>query len=133
MTFRSEQYNFFDEPARVFLMKASRYGLPVKGLHLFHGESATMQIKLASVLQVVDAKGPKMNQGETVTLFNDLCLMAPAALIEKERIQWEAAGPLAAQALVHTPGSHDQRAPVIQRGRRSDRFYLERPFPLCGR
>ena len=98
MTFRSEQYNFFDEPARVFLMKASRYGLPVEGLHLFHGESATMQIKLASILQVVDARGPKMNQGETVTLFNDLCLMAPAALIDKERIQWEAAGPLAARA-----------------------------------
>lgn len=89
MVFRSEQYNFFDQPTRLFLMKATRYGLPVEGLHLFRGDSATMQIKLASLLQVVDAKGPKMNQGETVTLFNDLCLMAPAALIDKERIQWE--------------------------------------------
>ena len=98
MSFRSEQYNFFDQPARVFLMKASMYGLPVEGLHLFRGETATMQIKVASVLQVVDAKGPEMNQGETVTLFNDLCLLAPAALIDKERIQWEDDGPLAARA-----------------------------------
>jgi hypothetical protein len=98
MVFRSEQYNFLDQPTRLFLMKATKYGLPVEGLHLFRGDSATMQIKLASLLQVADAKGPKMNQGETVTLFNDLCLMAPAALIDRKRIQWEAAGPLAARA-----------------------------------
>jgi len=98
MTFRSEQYNFFDRPARLFLMKAAMHGLPVEGLHLFRGDGATMQIKLASLVQVVDAKGPQMNQGETVTLFNDMCLMAPAALIDKQRIQWEAAGPLAARA-----------------------------------
>ena len=98
MVFRSEQYNFFDQPTRLFLMKAAMYGLPVEGLHLFRGDSATMQIKLASLLQLVDARGPKMNQGETVTLFNDLCLMAPAVLIDKQRIQWEDAGPLAARA-----------------------------------
>lgn len=79
MVFRSEQYNFFDQPTRLFLMKAAMYGLPAEGLHLFRGDSATMQIKLASLFQVVDAKGPEMNQGETVTLFNDMCLLAPAA------------------------------------------------------
>lgn len=98
MAFKSEQYNFFDQLARLFLMKATRYGLPVEGLHQFRGEAATMRIKLASLLQVVDAEGPKMNQSETVTLFNDMCLMAPAALIDKERIQWEDAGPSASRA-----------------------------------
>jgi hypothetical protein len=98
MTFRSEQFNFYDPPARLFLMKAGMYGLPVEGLHLFRGDAATMQIKVASLVRVVDAKGPKMNQGETVTLFNDLCLLAPAALIDREHIQWEAVGPLAARA-----------------------------------
>ena len=39
-----------------------------------------------------------MDRGETVTLFNDLCLIAPAALIDRQRIQWEIAGPLAARA-----------------------------------
>jgi hypothetical protein len=98
MPFRSEQYNFLDEPARVFLMKGSMRGLPVEGLHLFRGDSATMQIKVASVLEVVDGTGPEMKQGETVTLFNDLCLLAPAALIDRERIRWEEAGPLSARA-----------------------------------
>jgi hypothetical protein len=98
MVFRSEQYNFFDQPTRLFLLKAAMYGLPVEGLHLFRCDSATMQIKLASLLQVVDAKGPEMNQSETVTLFDDMCLLAPAALIDRERIQWEVDGSLAARA-----------------------------------
>jgi hypothetical protein len=98
MDFRSEQYNFYDPPARLFLMRASLYGLPVEGLHLFRGDGATMQIKVASLVPVVDAKGPSMNQGETVTLFNDLCLLAPAALIDRENIRWETVGPLEARA-----------------------------------
>jgi hypothetical protein len=98
MRFRSEQYNFFDQPTRAFLMKASMLGVPAEGLHLFRGDRATMQIKMASLFQVVDAHGPKMNQGETVTLFNDLCLMAPACLVDREAIQWEEVGPLTARA-----------------------------------
>ena len=39
-------------------------------------------------LQVVDAKGQEMNQGETVTMFNDMCLLAPATLISRS-IRWE--------------------------------------------
>jgi hypothetical protein len=35
MVFRSEQYNFLDQPTRLFLMKASMYGLPLEGLHVF--------------------------------------------------------------------------------------------------
>ena len=77
MVFRSEQCNFLDQPTRLFLMKASMYRLPVEGLHLFRGDNASMQIKVASLFQVVDAKGPEMNQSETVTLFNDLCMLAP--------------------------------------------------------
>lgn len=98
MSFRSEQLNFYDQPTRVFLMRASMYGLPVEGLHLFRGSSASMRIKLASLLQVVDGHGPQMNQGETVTLFNDLCLMAPARLADADKVSWEPVGPLQARA-----------------------------------
>jgi hypothetical protein len=88
MDMTAEQTNFFDDPTRVFYIKASRFGLPFDGLHVFRGASATMQIRLASLLTVVDAKGPQMNQGETVTFFNDMCFLAPATLIDP-RIQWE--------------------------------------------
>jgi hypothetical protein len=98
VTFTSEQYNFTDPPGRVFLMKAAMYGLPVEGLHLFERDGATMQIRVASLWSIVDASGPKMDQSETVTLFNDLCLLAPAALIDRERIVWEAVGPREARA-----------------------------------
>jgi hypothetical protein len=99
MRFHSEQYDFLaDPPTRVFWMKAGMFGLPAEGLHVFRGESATMRIKVASLFQVADARGSQMNQGETVTLFNDLCVMAPAALIDTEHIRWEPAGPLEARA-----------------------------------
>jgi hypothetical protein len=88
MTFASEQYNFFDKPTRIFYIKANKMGIPAKGLHLYKDEKAIMVIKLAGLFKVVDAKGFEMNQGETVTLFNDMCCMAPATLIDKN-IQWE--------------------------------------------
>lgn len=98
MKFTSEQYNFVDPPVRLFRMRASRFGLPIEALHMFRGDAATMQIKVASLFQVVDARGPEMNQAETVTLLNDMCLLAPAALIDRQRILWEADGPFSAVA-----------------------------------
>jgi hypothetical protein len=41
-----------------------------------------MRVTLCSVLPMVNAAGPEMDRGETVTLFNDLCVLAPAALID---------------------------------------------------
>lgn len=84
----SRQYNFFDDPARFFYIESTLYGIPFDGLHAYAGNSATMQIKVASLFQVVNARGEKMNQGENVTMFNDMCFMAPATLIDKN-IQWE--------------------------------------------
>jgi hypothetical protein len=88
MPFTAEQYNFFDEPARLFYMDASRMGLPIQGLHRYRGASASMRIKAAALFPVVTASGPEMTQAETVTMFNDMCLFAPAALIDPA-IRWE--------------------------------------------
>ncbi len=57
-----------------------------------------MRIKVASAVEVAHARGPEMNQGETVTLFNDICLLAPARFVDREHIQWEPAGPQQARA-----------------------------------
>lgn len=97
--FRSEQVNTFTPPVRAFLMQMPMYGVPTQGLHLMQQGHASMQIKLASVVQVVDARGPEMDQSETVTFFNDLCLFAPAALVDRERIQWEEDGPQSVRAV----------------------------------
>lgn len=85
---QSVQYNFYENPSRYFYMTASKMGLPAAGLHLYQNERATFKVKLLNWFKVVDAKGNKMNQAETVTLLNDMCVIAPATLIDR-RITWE--------------------------------------------
>lgn len=87
MDFTSEQLNTISPSTRYFLMKAGMYGIPMDGLHRFVGDSARMQIRIASALEVVNASGPEMNKAETVTIFNDICVMAPAALLDLD-IVW---------------------------------------------
>lgn len=87
-SFTSEQYNFLSEPTRLFFMKARIMGLPVHGYHAYKEGSARMLIKLLSLIPVADHKEAVLFPTETVTYFNDLCLFAPAALIDP-RIRWE--------------------------------------------
>ncbi|GAA4411463.1 hypothetical protein GCM10023187_37340 [Nibrella viscosa] len=87
-TFQSEQYNFADVPTRLFFMKGKLFGVTVPGYHAYKNGTATMQIKLFGLLPIVDAKGKELTKAETVTLLNDMCLLAPATLIDR-RIQWE--------------------------------------------
>lgn len=86
--FTSEQYNFMDRPERFFFMKAQINGVPTYGYHTYKDGQAHMVVKLLSLFPVVNLGGTEMNQAETVTFFNDLCLFAPAALINPE-ITWE--------------------------------------------
>jgi hypothetical protein len=87
--FTCEQYNFFDEPTRLFFMKATMKGLTVTGYHKYSNARALMDIRLFGFFSVVKKEGKDMDQAETVTLFNDMCIMAPASLIDK-RIAWQA-------------------------------------------
>lgn len=77
----AEQYNFFDEPSRLFYLRGSMFAIPVQGYHRYVGASATMTVKAAAVVPVVKVSGSEMDRGETVTMFNDMCVMAPATLI----------------------------------------------------
>jgi hypothetical protein len=88
MSFTGEQHNFFDQPSRLFLMDAAMFGVPFQAFHRFVGPEATMRVKVASVFTMVDARGPQMDAAETVTLFNDLCVMAPGAMVDPA-IVWQ--------------------------------------------
>lgn len=82
MPFTGEQVNLFGEnPCRLFFMDARMIGLPVDVLHIFERSSATMRVRLASLVPIADGHGPEMTRAETVTVLNDLCLLAPAALV----------------------------------------------------
>jgi len=87
-TFKSEQYNFFDVPTRLFFMKGNMFGVTVPGYHAYKNGVATMQIKAFGLFPIVDLKEDILNKAETVTIFNDMCLMAPATLISPA-IQWD--------------------------------------------
>ncbi len=87
-SFTSEQYNFFEEPTRLFFMKAQMFGLTVPGYHRYSKANATMDIRFFGLFPLVQKAGDAMNKAETVTLFNDMCLLAPATLIDK-RIAWQ--------------------------------------------
>jgi hypothetical protein len=104
MLFSGIQHNFVSEPARFFLMEATRAGLPVDVYHAFRNESATMQVRLLSMVPLANASGNDLTRAETVTLFNDLCLLAPAALADPA-IRWE---PIDAHAVrgYYTVGAH---------------------------
>lgn len=86
--FRSVQYNFLDEPARQFFMKGRMFGMDVPGYHQYSNERARMDIKLFGILPLVHKAGNVMNKTETVTFFNEMCLLAPASLTDS-RIEWQ--------------------------------------------
>ncbi len=98
-----EQYSFIHQPRRIYFMKLSMFGLPVVGLHVYKDGKATMEIKAAGLLTVGEAKGEIMNKAETVTVFNDMCILAPASLVDK-RITWETINPFQVKATFENNG-----------------------------
>jgi hypothetical protein len=87
MNFRSYQYNFFNNKTRIFYITAGKMGIPAVGIHLYKNEAASMTIKLLGLFKIADVRGKEMDQSETVTMFNDMCFMAPSTLIDKN-IKW---------------------------------------------
>jgi hypothetical protein len=101
--FRSVQYNFFEKPTRLFFMKANMFGTTVPGYHNYQNAKASMQVKLFGLIPMVNESGIEMNKAETVTVFNDMCLMVPATLIDK-RIEWEIIDKHAVKATFNNQG-----------------------------
>ena len=88
MEFTAEQHSITDPPKRLFMMDAKMKGLPVHVYHSYVDAEARMQVKLLALYPMVDTGGFDFNTAETVTVFNDMCIMAPATLISPA-ISWE--------------------------------------------
>jgi hypothetical protein len=97
MELTAEQHDFFDEPSRFFLMEAERGGLPVDVLHVFAGQAASMRVRLLSLVPIVEAQGRDATRAETVTLLNDMCMLAPGSLASPA-IRWESIDDRSARA-----------------------------------
>ena len=111
MPLAAEQHNFVDAHSRFFYMSSSMFAIPVRGYHRYAGGAATMKVKAGGLLTVASAAGTEITQAETVTLFNDMAVMAPATLIDPA-IRWEPAGTCRAKA-TFTAGAHTIRADLV--------------------
>ena len=88
MPFDAEQRSFTDAPTRLFLMRAHMFGVPLQAFHRMIDGHATMRVTAVGAVPLVNASGDEMDRAETVTLFNDMCILAPGTLIEPG-IAWE--------------------------------------------
>lgn len=82
------QYNFYKYPARHFYLETSMFLIPARVLHSYSNEKASMQVRIANLFAITNITGEELSKTETLTLLNDLCFFAPAALIDK-RIEWQ--------------------------------------------
>lgn len=73
------------------------FGIPFNAFHRYVGPETTFRVRLASYMTVVDTHGAEMNKSETVTLLNDMFILAPATLIDRN-ILWEKLDPLTVRA-----------------------------------
>lgn len=76
------QYESFAPPARLFHMSASRAGLPFDIFHRYVDGAATFQVRIAGLISIVDKQGAALTNDETVTLMNDVLVLAPAAVLD---------------------------------------------------
>lgn len=104
MPFEATQQSFVDQPTRLFLMRARMSGVPVMVFHRLFGGHATMQVKVLGAVSMANASGEEMDRSETVTLFNDMCVLAPATLIDPW-IAWDPVDEHTARARF-THGAH---------------------------
>ena len=111
MSLATEQHNFMDEPSRFFYMTSSMFAIPVRGYHRYAEGAASMHVKAGGLLTVASASGREMTQAETVTLFNDMAVLAPATLIDRA-IQWESVSRCRARA-TFTTGALTIRADLV--------------------
>ncbi|MCC6402188.1 MAG: hypothetical protein IT227_15605 [Flavobacteriales bacterium] len=129
MPFRTEQFNTFDPPARLFWMNATMKALPTKGYHRLRDGHASMRIKVLGLLPVIETHGPELDTAELVTWFNDLCLFAPARLADPTTT-WHPVDDRSAMAMVEHNGirisatllfdDQDRLVDFV----RDDRYYL---------
>ncbi len=105
MVWAGEQANVAGPDAsRLLFMDATMKGLPTDVFHSFVGPDARMQVRPVSLLPLIDARGDDMTRAETVTLLNDLCVLAPAALVDAP-IAWVPVDDTHTRA-VFTHGAH---------------------------
>lgn len=111
ITMTAEQYTFAAPPTRLFYFSGSMSGIPVQGYHRYVGADASMRVKAAALFTVAEASGPLMLRSETVTMLNDICLVAPGLLADPS-LSWEPVNDRTAR-VVYTNAGQKVRAELV--------------------
>lgn len=82
------QYTFDKGLMRIFFMKMNYKGIPIIGFDSFLDGEAKLTMKVLGLFTTAYEKGKKINKAETVTLFNDMCILAPSLLIDAN-VKWK--------------------------------------------
>lgn len=90
-------------PERLFRMKVRKAGLPVRVRHHYQAGHATMEARLLGLLPLVELDGPELSRSETVTVLNDLFLLAPGA-IPFAGLAWEVGPEEVVRAILQVGG-----------------------------
>ena len=101
--FTSEQYDFFKPYARLFFMEGKMKGLKVPGYHRWSDGKGSMDVSVFGLIPVIHYEGQMMDQSDAVTLLNDICLLAPAALLDPI-LKWQSINELQVRVFFPYPG-----------------------------
>ncbi len=91
-------------PARLFLVEARMFGVPVTAYHRLVDGNASFSVSAASLFNIAHAEGAIMNASESVTLLNDMVLLAPATLVDTN-ITWQQIDSLTVRAMFKHAGT----------------------------
>ena len=106
------QHSWFGErPARLFFMTARMLGLPVQVFHDYRGAEASMRVRVAALVDAANVSGEVLSRGETVTILNDMCFLAPATLVDP-RLEWAPVDDRLARVTFRN-GPHAVRAELV--------------------
>jgi len=103
MPARAEQYFTVEPPGFVWSVDVTMFGvLPVVGRDSYSGGKGHMQIQAAALVNVVDATGPKIDQGTLLRFLGEIVWFPSAAL--SPRISWQPVDQTTAQATLSFGG-----------------------------
>jgi hypothetical protein len=103
MSFRAEQYILVDEPAFLWVARVKGgLGIHMAGRDRFIDGKGSMRIELLSLIPVVNADGPTIDQGAAVRFLAEMMWYPSAAL--EPYIRWEGIDERSARATLRYKG-----------------------------
>lgn len=94
---QAEQHNFYGPLVRTFFIRGRMLGIPIVGRDLYAEGQGEMIMRALGLLPVVDQSGEELASSGLVTIFNDMCLLSPSALLDP-CVSWEARDDRSARA-----------------------------------